>query len=172
MVRWVAHAAWELVSAFLPAILIAMFVNVYVAEAVEIEEGPSMQPNLYVGYRVMTEKISYRLHPPQRGDIVVVMQPNNQSALIKRVVALEGETVAVLGGHTFIDGEPVDEPWVVHFGGPDCSPRQVPAGQIFILGDNRAVSLDSRAIGPVSLDAVLGRAWLVYWPLEQARLLP
>lgn len=172
VVKWVARAAWELVSAFLPAILIALFVNVYVAEAVEIEEGPSMQPNLFVGNRVMTEKISYRLHPPQRGDIVVVVQPDGKPALIKRVAAMEGQTVAVVEGHTYIDGQPVDEPWVANFGGPDCSPQRVPAGYIFILGDNRAVSRDSRAIGPVPLEAILGRAWLVYWPLDQARLLP
>ncbi|MBN1148845.1 MAG: signal peptidase I [Anaerolineales bacterium] len=170
--KWLARAAWELVSAFLPAIVIALFINVYVAEAVEIEDGPSMQPNLYVGYRVMTEKISYRLHSPQRGDVVVVVQPNGQPALIKRVAALEGQIVAVVDGRTFIDGQPVDEPWVVYFGGPDYYPRQVPDDHIFILGDNRAVSHDSRAIGPVPLDSVLGRAWLIYWPLEQARLLP
>jgi signal peptidase I len=171
-VKWLAHGLRELTTAFLPAILIALFVHVYVAEAVSIEDGPSMQPNLYAGYRVMTEKISYRFRPPQRGDIVVVILPSDEPALIKRVMATEGETVEVRGGHTFIDGQAINEPWVAHFGGMSYAAHQVPQGCVFILGDNRAVSYDSRAIGPVPIGEILGRAWLVYWPLGQARLLP
>jgi len=170
--RLLAKGMRELITAFLPAVLIALFVHVYVAEAVSIEEGPSMQPNLYVGYRVMTEKISYRFHPPRRGDIVVVTLPGDDPALIKRVLATEGETVEVREGHTFINGQAVEEPWVADFGGMSYAAQEVPEGCVFILGDNRAVSYDSRAIGPVQVDEILGRAWLVYWPLEQVRLLP
>jgi signal peptidase I len=170
--RWLANGVRELITALLPAILIALFVHVYVVEAVSIEDGPSMQPNLYVGYRVMTEKISYRFHPPRRGDIVVVVLPGDDPALIKRVMATEGETVEVRDGHTFIDGQAVEEPWVTNFGGMSYTAQRVPEDCVFILGDNRAVSYDSRAIGPVKVDEILGRAWLVYWPLEQVRLLP
>jgi signal peptidase I len=170
--RWLASGLRELITAFLPAILIALFVHVYVAEAVSIEDGPSMQPNLYVGYRVMTEKVSYRFHPPERGDIVVVVLPGDEPALIKRVLATGGEIVEVRDGHTFVDGQVIDEPWVTNFGGMSYAAQEVPEGCVFILGDNRPVSYDSRAIGPVAVEEILGRAWLVYWPLEQARLLP
>jgi signal peptidase I len=161
----------ELVSVLLLALLIALGLNVYVAQAVVVKEGPSMQPNLYIGYRVMTEKISYRLHPPQRGDIVVVDPPAGGTALIKRVVGLPGDMVRVRGGHTSINGRLLEEPWVVYFGGMDYGPARVSPGYLFILGDNRAQSLDSRAIGPVPMEKVRGRAWLVYWPLDQLHLL-
>lgn len=162
---------WEIVTTLLPAALIAFFINVYVAEAAEIEAGPSMQPNLYAGFRVMTEKISYYLHEPQRGDIVVVERPENEGNLIKRVLGLPGETLEVRQGHTYIDGEPIDEPWVTYFGGRDQTPIQIPSDSVFIMGDNRPVSRDSREIGPIAIDSIIGRAWFVYWPLEAFQVL-
>ncbi len=162
---------WEIFSTLIPAILIALFINVYIAEAAEIEAGPSMQPNLFAGYRVMTEKVSYYLHEPQRGDIVVVERPENEGNLIKRVIGLPGETIAVRDGHTYIDGAPVDEPWVVYFGGRDISPTRIPEDYIFIMGDNRPVSRDSRDIGPVPIDSIIGRAWFVYWPFDSLQFL-
>jgi signal peptidase I len=163
---------WELAMAILPALAVAMFLNVYVVEAVTVKEGPSMEPNLYRGYRVVTEKVSYDFHAPRRGDVVVIERPNGEESLIKRVVALSGETVEVRGGHTFVDGQPIEEPWVTNFGGPGYPPTVVPPDHVFVLGDNRAVSHDSRAIGPVSLESLAGRAWLIYWPLGELRLMP
>ena len=147
--RLVRRLVWDFITAVVPAVAIALFVNVYVAQAVTIEDGPSIQPNLYRGYRVMTEKVSYHLHSPLTGDVVVVDRPGSEVSLIKRVMAVAGEVVEVRGGHTYIDGEPVEEPWVVYFGGPDYGPALVPEGHVFVLGDNRRVSRDSRAIGPV-----------------------
>ena len=162
---------WDIVTTLLPAALIALFINVYVAEAAEIEAGPSMQPNLYAGFRVMTEKISYYLHEPQRGDIVVVERPENEGNLIKRVIGLPGETIEVRDGHTYINGETIDEPWVTYFGGRDQPLLQIPGDSIFIMGDNRPVSRDSREIGPVTIDTIIGRAWFVYWPLDAFQVL-
>lgn len=102
--------ARELVINVAPALLFALFINVFVAEAALVEEGPSMQPNLYSGYRVMTEKITYRFGPPRRGDVVVVERPDGEPALIKRVVALPGEAIKVRGGRTLINGQPLNEP--------------------------------------------------------------
>ncbi len=164
--------ARELLTTVLPAVLIALLVNVFVAEAVAIEDGPSMQPNLYRGDRMLTEKISYRFHPPRRGDVVVVDRPGNQKTLVKRVIAVAGETIEVRGGHAWVNGQPIDEPWVEQFGGPGYGPEVVPEDHVFILGDNRAVSHDSRAIGPVPVDSVRGHVVLVYWPPEKAKLVP
>jgi signal peptidase I len=166
------RGVWELICILVPALLIALFVNVYVAEALLVKDGPTIQPNLYLGYRRMTEKISYRPHPPQRGDIVVVDPPAGGTALIKRVVGLPGDVVRVTRGHTWINGRLLDEPWVAYFGGREYGPARVPPGYLFILGDNRVESLDSRAIGPVPIEEVRGRAWLIYWPLDHLRLLP
>ena len=163
---------WEMVTAFVPALLIALVLRVEVAKAVEIEAGPSMQPNMYQGYRFMVEKVSYQLHLPRRGDIVVVDRPTGEVDLVKRVMGLPGETVEVRGGHVLINGQPVAEPWVRYFGGPDYGPELIPDGYIFIVGDNRQNSRDSRSIGPVALDTVDGRVWLVYWPLDKIQWVP
>ena len=137
-----------------------------------VEDGPSMQPNLYIGYRVMTEKISYRFHEPQRGDVVIVNRAEEGIQLIKRVVGVAGDEIAVRGGHVGVDGQPLKEPWVSYYGGRDYPPTVIPDGHIFILGDNRANSRDSRAIGPVSVNDVEGHAIFVYWPPEAVRLIP
>ncbi len=168
----VRRCARELITTVLPAVLIALLVNVFVAEAVAIEDGPSMQPNLYRGDQMLTEKISYHFHPPRRGDVVVVDRPGNQKTLVKRVIAVAGETIEVRGGHAWVNGQPIDEPWVEQFGGPGYGPEVVPEDHVFILGDNRAVSHDSRAIGPVPVDAVRGHVVLVYWPPDQMKLVP
>jgi len=162
----------DLFTTVIPALLIALFVNVYFAEAALVQDGPSMQPNLYRGDRVIVEKISYHFHQPRRGDVVVVERPGGEVSLIKRVVALPGETIEVYDGHAYINGELIDEPWVKNFGGPNFAPLEIPAGHIFIMGDNRSNSRDSRAIGPIPIEDVKGRAWLVYWPFEVIRLVP
>lgn len=168
---FLVQVIWEIFSTLVPAILIALFINVYIAEAAEIEAGPSMQPNLYAGYRVMTEKVSYYLHEPQRGDIVVVERPENEGNLIKRVMGLPGETIEVRKGHTYINGEPINEPWVVYFGGRDLPATQIPEDYVFVMGDNRPVSRDSRDIGSISIDSIVGRAWFVYWPFDALQFL-
>ena len=168
--RFLLRALWDIVSTVVPAILIALVVNVFVVQAITVD-GPSMQPNLYYVYRVMVEKVTYSFHGPRRGDVVVVDLPDEETTLIKRAVALPGETVEVRGGQTFIDGQLLDEPWVAQLGGPNYFPTLVPPLHIFILGDNRPVSRDSRYFGPVPIDHVIGRAWLIYWPPDQVKLL-
>ena len=166
-----SHALKEAIATILPAILIALFVNVFVAQAMVIH-GPSMQPNLHYAQRVMVEKITYRfLHGPRRGDVAVVDVPGEVDPLIKRVVALPGETVEVRGGQVFIDGQHHEEPWATRQGGPDHPPTVVPESHVFVLGDNRGSSRDSRAFGPVPMDQIVGRAWFVYWPPDQIKLL-
>lgn len=172
IIIFICRSTRELLTSVVAAILIALFVNVFVAEAALVEEGPSMEPNLYRGFRVMTEKFSYRFHPPQRGDVVIADRPGEEISLIKRVVALPGEIVEVRNGHAFINNEQIEEPWVTNFGGPDYGPKRVPPDHVFILGDNRSNSRDSRAIGPVPIDLVKRHALFVYWPLDQIKLVP
>jgi len=162
---------WEMLTSLVPAVILALIINVNIAQAVSID-GPSMQPNLFGGYRVMIEKVSYHFHSPQRGDVVVVQVWPDKTPLIKRVIAVAGETVEIRNGHTFINGQPLNEPWVTYFGGQNYPASQIPNGYIFIEGDNRAASQDSRAFGPVPLKNVIGRAWLIYWPPKQIKLEP
>ena len=170
--RTILKALREVIFSIVPALMIALFVNTFVTEAAIVEQGPSMQPNLYVGDRVMTEKISYRFREPSRGDIVVVDQAVRGVDLVKRVVGLPGEILEVRDGHVWINGELLTEPYAQNFGGPDYGPALVPKGQVFVLGDNRRLSHDSRLIGPVSLETVKRRVIFIYWPLEEFKVFP
>lgn len=168
--RFLLRALWDIVSTVVPAVLIALFINVFMAQAMVVQ-GPSMQPNLYLDHRVMVEKITYRfIHGPRRGDVVIVEVQGEEEPLIKRVVALSGETVEVRGGQVFINGQLLEESWTTQQGGPSYPSTVVPPLHIFVLGDNRASSRDSRSFGPVSVDQIVGRAWVVYWPLDQVKL--
>jgi signal peptidase I len=170
--HYLRHLVRELLTVILPAVLLALFVNVYIAKAAMIKDGPSMQPNLYAGDHMMTEKISYRYHEPARGDIVIAEQVNGNLNLVKRVIGLPGETIESRNGHTYINGVQIYEPWVTNFGGTYLTPTRIPEGHVFIIGDNRPVSLDSRALGPVPIDKITGRVLFVYWPLDQVKLFP
>ncbi len=162
------RALRELAETVLPAVLIALFINVFLAQATVVR-GQSMEPTLYNNERVIVEKISYRLMGgPRRGDVVVLRLNGTSEMLIKRVVALPGETVAVQGGRVVVDGIPLTEPWAVRQGGPDYPPTVVPEGHVFVLGDNRGHSNDSRSFGPVPLRNIIGHAVFIYWPLDEA----
>jgi signal peptidase I len=168
--RTLMRVAWDVASTIVPAVVIALFINVFVAQAMVIE-GPSMRPNLNYGQRVMVEKITYRFfHGPRRGDVVIVDVPGEGEPLIKRVVALSGERVEVRGGQVWINGELLEERWATHQGGPNYPSTLVPPLHVFVLGDNRGSSRDSRSFGAVSVDRLVGRAWLLYWPLDEIKI--
>ncbi len=161
------RALRELVETVLPAILIALFINAFLAQATVVR-GQSMEPTLHDNERVIVEKISYWLRGvPHRGDVVVLRMDGARDMLIKRVVALPGETVSIQGGQVFVDGVPLTEPWAVRQGGPDYPPTLVPEGHVFVLGDNRSHSNDSRSFGPVPLANIVGHAVFVYWPPDE-----
>ncbi len=166
------RALWDVGSAALVAVVIAMMIHVFVAQAIVVA-GPSMRPTLDYGQQVMVEKITYRFaHGPRRGDVVVVDVPNEETPLIKRVIALAGETVEVRGGRVLVNGRLLDEPWDTRQGGADYPATRIPPLHVFVLGDNRASSRDSRVFGPVSVDHIVGRAWFVYWPPDQVKMVP
>jgi signal peptidase I len=157
----------ETLKTVLPALIIALFINTFVAQAMVVQ-GPSMQPTLHYNERVVVEKLTYRLaHGPRRGDVIVVEVAGQEDPLIKRVVGLPGETIAVQNGRVTINGRPLEEPWAILEGGQDYPPTLVPPLHVFVLGDNRGQSQDSRAFGPVRVDDVIGRAWVIYWPPSQ-----
>ena len=167
--RFLLPVLWEVAITVLPALFVALFVNVFVAQA-SVIDGPSMQPNLCYDQWIIVEKATYRFaHGPRRGDVVTFSLPGEEEALVKRVVALPGETVAVWGGQVFIDGQRLEEHWTTRLGGPDYSPTVVPPLHVFVLGDNRPNSRDSRYFGPVPIDQVIGRACLVCWPPDQLK---
>jgi signal peptidase I len=164
ILRWGLRALREMAETVIPAVVIALLINLFFAQATQVL-GQSMEPTLHSTQRVVIEKITYRFfHGPRRGDIVVVRMPDQSDLLIKRVIGLPGETIEVRGGEVYINGERIEEPWSTAPGGRDYGPQSIPPLHVFVLGDNRGASNDSRNFGPVSIDDVVGHAWLSYWP--------
>jgi signal peptidase I len=160
---------WVIVIAV--ALLVAFLVRTFVL-AHFVVDGTSMASTLHDGDRVFVNKLSYRLHDPRRGDVVVLHEIRGTSDrdLIKRVIALPGETIEVRNCEVTIDGKKLEEPYldpqVVTPGncGGDTPPTEVPEDHVFVMGDNRGGSLDSRALGPIEEDDLVGRAFVVFWP--------
>lgn len=128
-------------------------------------KGESMAPNFSDGELLLTEKVSYRFSSPSRGDVVVFKAPGPRKVdFIKRIVALPGENVKIKDGSIFINGLSLPEPYEVQKTQTDINLLLEP-NQYFVLGDNRASSSDSRAFGPIEKRSIIGRAWLVYFPV-------
>lgn len=160
------QAIRALIETVIPALLIAVGINLFLAQATQVQ-GQSMEPNLHTAQRLVVEKITYHFHGPRRGDIVVIDLPEaGPELLIKRVIALPGETISAQGGQVYINGEPLEEPYVTSPGGREFPEKTVPPLHVFVMGDNRQFSNDSRNFGPVPIDSIVGRAWFSYWPLE------
>jgi signal peptidase I len=157
----------EVLETIVPAVIIALLINLFLAQATRVY-GQSMEPTLNNDQRLVVEKISYRFHGPRRGDVVVIRMGDGPSELlIKRVVGLPGEEVMVRDGKVYIDGQPLEEPYIARFTYGDYGPQYVPPLSIFVLGDNRGFSNDSRAFGMVPIEHIVGRAWFSYWPLDR-----
>jgi len=166
VLRWLLQALREVAETVVPAVAIALVINLFLAQATQVL-GQSMEPNLHTAQRVVVEKVTYRFfHGPRRGDIVVIDLPEQTDMLIKRVVGLSGETIEVRGGKVYIEGEEIDEPWTVNPGGGNYGPQTLPPLHVFVMGDNRGASNDSRNFGPVPIEYIVGRAWFSYWPTE------
>ena len=157
----------EIVETIVPAILIAVLIILFLAQATRVH-GQSMEPSLHSDQRLVVEKISYNFHEPRRGDIVVLKVPQAGSGLlIKRVIGLAGEKIEIKGGKVYINEQPLEEPYLSPQAQRDMGATVVPPKHVFVMGDNRGFSNDSRSFGPVPLDNIVGRAWFSYWPLDQ-----
>ena len=135
--------------------------------------GTSMVGNLQDGQYLIVDKVSYNgfvmdtlgWGGPDRGDVVVFEPPNRpDDDYVKRVIGLPGETVEIVRGQVFINGEPLDETFEPVQGTYSTPLQTVPEGQVFVLGDNRNNSNDSHTWGPLPIENIIGRAWLSYWP--------
>ncbi|MFN2108380.1 MAG: signal peptidase I [Anaerolineae bacterium] len=162
--RGPVQAVRALIETVIPALVIAIAINLFLAQATQVL-GQSMEPNLHTSQRLVVEKVSYHFHGPRRGDIVVIDLPEaGPELLIKRVVGLPGDTISSQRGQVFINGEPLDEPYISSPGGRDIPEQVVPPLHVFVMGDNRQFSNDSRNFGTVPIDNIVGRAWFSYWP--------
>ncbi|MCM3745924.1 signal peptidase I [Paenibacillus pasadenensis] len=162
--RWL-----ELIAMLVLAILISLLVQQYAIAQTEVH-NISMQTTLREGERLLENKLAYVAGSPRRQDIVIIYGPESELRLVKRVVGLPGETVTMKDGRLYIDGAPLREPYALGRTEPLSLklPFTVPAGHVFVLGDNREYSVDSRELGPVRISSLEGKIIFRIWPFHQA----
>jgi signal peptidase I len=179
--RWIV----ELIGVVVVAVVVAILLRAFVVATYSIPSG-SMEPTLQIGDRIVVDKLSYDLHGVDRGNIIVFSTPPLEdcagprvSDLVKRVIALPGETISLSDGRVYINGHVLPEPWlpaVVQtetYPGPSSAPYalhnpyKVPAGDVYVMGDNRTASCDSRYWGPVAESTIVGKVDLRIWPLSR-----
>ena len=162
----------ELVETILPALCIALTIYLFLGRTITVK-GQSMEPNLHGKQRLIVDLVSYRFRSPQRGEIIVFGVPESVSEipLIKRIVGIPGDTVETRQGAAYLNNQRLDEPYLAEMTLGRMTPRLVPEGHVFVLGDNRNHANDSRYFGMVPYDHIIGRAWISYWPIEDVGLL-
>lgn len=166
LLRWLG----ELVLMVGLAFLLATGIRTFVVQPYVVPTG-SMIPTIEIGDRVIANKFVYRFEEPEPGDIVVLDDPTGSvPTLIKRVIAVGGQTVDLVDGQVTIDGAPVDEPYT--HGLPSepqtvSLPYTVPEGSVWLMGDYRTNSQDSRYFGAVPLDKIRGEAIFRFWPIDR-----
>jgi signal peptidase I len=179
--RWIV----ELVGIVVAAILIAVLLRTFVVATYSIPSG-SMEPTLQIGDRIVVNKLSYDLHGVDRGNIVVFTTPPNEDCagppvadLVKRVIGLPGEIISLDDGNVYINGRLLPEPFLPpdvrndNYPGPSTNayalhhPYRIPAGDVYVMGDNRPKSCDSRFWGPIRESTIVGQVDLRIWPLSR-----
>lgn len=181
-----ARSIAEWVAVLVGALLFAFLIKTFLFQAFYIPSG-SMEPTLSKNDRVLVNKLSYDLHDVNRGDIVVFNKPPDEQSdinhLIKRVIGLPGETITFADGKVFIDNREVSESYILEPEStdffveiPNCegsTPNgcKIPEDRVFVMGDNRRGSRDSRFFGPIEESSVIGRAFLKIWPITSIGLL-
>lgn len=161
---------FDLLVVLLEAALLSFFLTCFVVQSYMIK-GSSMEPTLKDGMRIFGNKIALRFRKPKRKEIVILKQ-DSQKLMIKRVIGLEGDVIYIKGGYLYLNGEILDEPYLAENIIADWGPYVVPEKSLFVLGDNRNASSDSRFFKePLRLDEIKAIAVLAYWPLNTIKRL-
>ncbi len=160
----------------LVAIVVAVVVRTYLFESFYVPSG-SMLPTIQIGDHMIVEKVAYDLHPVDFGNIVVFHTPKNDHVapdvhfLVKRVIGLPGQVIWSSDGKVYINGHPKAEPFLPPGVETSGIPRQrIPKGDVYVLGDNRGDSADSRVFGPIPESSIVGQVILIYYPFSQWRI--
>ncbi|NET02434.1 MAG: signal peptidase I [Sphaerospermopsis sp. SIO1G2] len=168
----------ENISLIAIALGLAFLIRTFIAEP-RLIPSESMYPTLHIGDRLVVEKISYHFQSPKNGDIVVFRTPptlerrgyDQNQAFIKRVIATPGQTISVIKGKVYINNKPIPEDYIAEPANQPFSPVEVPTDQLFVMGDNRNDSNDSRYWGFLPSDNIIGRAKFRFWPLDRIGLI-
>lgn len=162
------------IISILIAVVLAFFIRYFIVELYMVE-GPSMRPTLVNSERLVVNKFIYRFRTPERGDIIVFRYPSDPSRdFIKRVIGIPGDTIEIKDGRVFVNGQLLNESYILEKTRGSYSLATVPEGHIFVMGDNRNNSEDTRFrdVGFVSHDLVKGKAVMIFWPLDHIKSLP
>ncbi|MEP6638052.1 MAG: signal peptidase I [Chloroflexota bacterium] len=175
----------EIIETLALTLIIFVVLQTFVAQPFKVEGG-SMERSLEPDEFVLVDKLTPRFDAYKRGDVVVFDPPEEwalptMTPFIKRVIGMAGDRVEIHDGKVWVNGVALDEPYIyapVEGGPPDATDANaeagtwvVPAGELFLMGDHRGSSEDSRVFGPVSVGSLLGRAWLRYWPVHAFTIL-
>jgi signal peptidase I len=160
----------EFAETVIMTVVVFVFLITFVVQGYKVY-GSCMEPNLFTGERLLGNKFIYRFEQPVRKDIVVFRYPPNpRKVFIKRIIALPGEIVEIRGGRVYVNGRMLDEdPYVKNLPHGDFPPQKVPSGNVFVLGDNRDESNDSRFWGNLPVRNIQAKAWFRYWPVSRLR---
>lgn len=162
------NAAWntikEVVQTAAVSLIIFLVVYIFLVQPHRVK-GESMLPNFKDGELLLVEKVSYRVYPPSRGDVIVFKAPGAREVdFIKRIIGLPHETIKIDNGSVYINNKKLAEPYELQ---QTLGNTEVKLGdnEFFVLGDNRGGSTDSRVFGPIKKSTIEGKAWFVYWPI-------
>ena len=156
------------------AVVLAFVIRQFIVE-LYVVDGPSMRPTLQSRERLVVNKFIYRMREPERGEIIVFRYPRDPSRdFIKRVIAVPGDTIEIKDGKVFLNQQLLNEDYILEKTLTNSPLSTVPAGHIFVMGDNRNNSEDSRFadVGFVPYDLIKGKAMVVFWPVAEAKSLP
>lgn len=175
---FILRSLWLFFLDFLETIVVSLaifaLVYIFLFQPHQVD-GRSMEPNFHNGEYILTDKVSYRLHEPKRGDVVVFHSPQDERVdFIKRIIGVPGDMVELKGGYVYLNDTKLEEHYINDPGqvAPgrfmhENAPVEVPAGQYLVMGDNRLHSSDSREWGFVTRAEIVGRAFFRYWPIPQ-----
>ena len=156
------------------AIAVALLIRTFIVE-LYVVDGPSMQPTLQDGERLVVNKFIYHWRDPIKSEVIIFRYPRDHSRdFIKRVIAVGGDTIEIKDGHVFVNDALVNEDYIAEKTRTEFPKLTVPEGTLFVCGDNRRNSLDSRFpdVGFVPLELVKGKAALIFWPIDNLAALP
>lgn len=169
------NVTWRVrpVLAYLLQVLIVMALLLHFVGRVTVVQGGSMEPGIVTGERIIIDQVTYHFATPRRGDVVVFRNPRNAAKdYIKRVIGLPGERIEIREGQTYVNGKRLEELYVTLHDDTDLPATRIADNCVWVMGDNRANSEDSRRWGQLPLALVRGKARFVLWPPERVAVFP
>jgi len=158
---------FEVVKVVLISLAIILPIRLFLVQPFYVE-GASMEPSFYQNEYLIIDEVSYRFNEPQRGEVIIFKNPKDTRAyFIKRVIGLPGETMTIEKGRVYIGGELLEEPYIENFASDSHEAITLGDNEYFVMGDNRGNSLDSRMLGPINKDYIIGRVWIRGWPIDR-----